>query len=137
SRTRHGVVLEVHDYIVAGTTPGRDYEHPSRERAAEAAVRLILDGMAWITRTASSVERSRSVSSTRRMNLPPLRRAYSQLKSAVRTPPTCSSPVGLGAKRVTTVMGRPGCSTSWGRACYQAQPRRARPHTLRQRPRRG
>src|SRR6201987_3229063 len=59
-----------------------------------------------MTRTASSVERSRSVSSTRRMNLPPLRRAYSQLKSAVRTPPTCSRPVGLGAKRVTTVMDR-------------------------------
>ena len=26
-------------------------------------------------------------------------------ESAVRTPPTCSSPVGLGAKRVTTVIG--------------------------------
>ncbi len=52
-----------------------------------------------------SVERSRSVSSTRRMNLPPWRRAYSQQNSAVRTPPMCSRPVGLGAKRVTTVIG--------------------------------
>ena len=33
-----------------------------------------------------------------------MRRAYSQLNSAVRTPPRCSRPVGLGAKRVTTVM---------------------------------
>src|SRR5580693_4942662 len=58
-----------------------------------------------MTRTASSVERSRSVSSTRRMNLPLMRRAYSQQNSAVRAPPTCSRPVGLGAKRVTTVIG--------------------------------
>src|SRR5215469_7258076 len=74
-----------------------------------------------MTRTASSVERSRSVSSTRRMNLPPVRRAYSQLKSAVRTPPRCSIPVGLGAKRVTTVMQ--AVPRAWGRACYQARPR--------------
>src|SRR5678815_5304917 len=38
------------------------------------------------------------------MNWPPMRRAYSQLKSAVRTPPMCSRPVGLGAKRVMVVM---------------------------------
>ncbi len=55
-----------------------------------------------ITCTASGVERSRSVSSMRRMNWPPMRRAYSQLNSAVRTPPMCSRPVGLGAKRVMT-----------------------------------
>ena len=67
-----------------------------------------------ITRTASSVERSRSVSSTRRMNLPCMRRAYSQLNSAVRTPPMCSRPVGLGAKRVTTVMA--GARTAVGGA---------------------
>src|SRR5512135_3600943 len=36
------------------------------------------------------------------MNFPPWRRAYSQLKRAVRTPPMVSLPVGLGAKRVTT-----------------------------------
>ena len=61
------------------------------------------------------VERSRSVSSIRRMNLPPVRRAYSQQNSAVRAPPTCSSPVGLGAKRVTTVMeGLPICPQMCG-----------------------
>ena len=57
-----------------------------------------------ITCTASSVERSRSVSSMRRMNVPPWRRAYSQENSAVRTPPMCRKPVGLGAKRVRMVM---------------------------------
>ena len=50
----------------------------------------------------SSVERERSVSSMRRMNAPPLWRAKSQLKSAVRAPPTCRWPVGLGAKRTRT-----------------------------------
>ena len=45
------------------------------------------------------VERSRSVSSMRRMNVPPAPRASSQLKSAVRALPTCRWPVGLGAKR--------------------------------------
>src|ERR1041384_1828045 len=44
-------------------------------------------------------ERSRSVSSIRRMNVPPLPRANSQLKSAVRALPTWRWPVGLGAKR--------------------------------------
>src|SRR5690242_389488 len=57
-----------------------------------------------ITCTASGVDRSRSVSSTRRMNFPAERRAYSQLKSAVRTPPICNRPVGLGANRVITFM---------------------------------
>ena len=51
--------------------------------------------------TASGVDRSRSVSSMRKMNLPPLRRAKSQLKRAVRAPPIWRYPVGLGAKRVT------------------------------------
>jgi hypothetical protein len=37
------------------------------------------------------------VSSIRSTNVPPFLRAKSQLKSAVRTPPTCSRPVGLGA----------------------------------------
>src|SRR5512134_1859839 len=55
-----------------------------------------------IARTNSGVDRSRSVSSIRRMNFPPLRRACSQLNSAVRAPPMWSSPVGLGANRVTT-----------------------------------
>ena len=42
------------------------------------------------------VDRSASVSSMRRMNVPPWPRASSQLKSAVRALPTCSWPVGLG-----------------------------------------
>src|SRR5947209_14590969 len=40
----------------------------------------------------------------RRMNRPPFFRANSKLCSAVRTLPTCSRPVGDGAKRVTTVI---------------------------------
>ena len=36
------------------------------------------------------------------MNLPLFFRAYSQLNSAVRSPPICKKPVGLGAKRVRT-----------------------------------
>src|SRR5262249_34790677 len=74
-----------------------------------------------ITCTASAVERSRSVSSTRSRNLPPVWRAYSQLKSAVRTPPTCSMPVGLGANRVTTVIGSIPAAIR-GRECYQGRP---------------
>src|SRR6266545_2921401 len=50
-------------------------------------------------RSASFVDRATSVSSMRRMNVPPEPRASSQLKSAVRALPTCSWPVGLGAKR--------------------------------------
>ena len=44
----------------------------------------------------------------RRMNLPPVRRAQSQLNKAVRAPPTCKYPVGDGANRVTTF-----CDTAW------------------------
>src|SRR5262249_16423164 len=50
----------------------------------------------------SSVERDRSVPSMRRMKAPPWWRAKSQLKSAVRAPPTWRWPVGLGAKRTRT-----------------------------------
>ena len=51
---------------------------------------------------ASSVERTRSVSSMRRRNRPLVARATSRQYSEVRTPPTCSEPVGEGAKRVRT-----------------------------------
>ena len=44
---------------------------------------------ARIACTDSSVERSRSVSSTRRMNVPPCFFVYAQQKSAVRAPPMC------------------------------------------------
>src|SRR5262245_63435416 len=47
----------------------------------------------------SAVDRSTSVSSMRRMKADPDPRARNQLKSAVRTLPTWSCPVGLGAKR--------------------------------------
>src|SRR4029453_17223959 len=47
----------------------------------------------------SFVDRSASVSSMRRISVPSLPRASSQLKSAVRALPTCSWPVGLGANR--------------------------------------
>jgi hypothetical protein len=53
---------------------------------------------------AASVERFRSVSSTRNRKLPPWWRAKSQLNNAVRAPPICRKPVGEGAKRVTTVI---------------------------------
>src|SRR4029450_6067520 len=53
----------------------------------------------------SSVERERSVSSMRRMNVPRWWRARSQLKSAVRAPPTWRWPVGLGAKRTRIGVG--------------------------------
>src|SRR5882757_95347 len=53
---------------------------------------------------ASGVERSRSVSSMRSTKTPAWRRAYNQQNSAVRNPPMCRKPVGLGAKRVRTIM---------------------------------
>src|SRR5215203_2471388 len=49
--------------------------------------------------TLGRVERSWSVSSTRRMKVPPVLRAQSQLKRAVRAPPMWRYPVGDGAKR--------------------------------------
>ena len=52
-----------------------------------------------ICSTFSGVERSRSVSSIRSRNWPPLPRARSQLYSAVRAPPMCRAPVGEGANR--------------------------------------
>ena len=64
---------------------------PSRGRASVSA--------STMSSMFSSVERERSVSSMRRMKTPPWWRANSQLKSAVRAPPTCRCPVGLGANR--------------------------------------
>src|SRR5262245_13662462 len=51
----------------------------------------------------SSRERSTSVSSMRRMKVPPSFRAKSQLKRAVRAPPTWRYPVGDGAKRTRII----------------------------------
>src|SRR2546423_1489464 len=53
----------------------------------------------------SAVDRAWSVSSTRMMNVPPWCFANSQLKIAVRAPPTWRCPVGDGAKRTRTVIG--------------------------------
>src|SRR5262245_56870398 len=53
----------------------------------------------------SALDRSRSVSSMRRMKAPSCWRANNQLKSAVRAPPTCRNPVGEGAKRTRTRAG--------------------------------
>src|SRR3954467_9004957 len=47
----------------------------------------------------SGVERAGSVSSIRSRKTPAWPRVSSQLKSAVRSPPTCRTPVGEGAKR--------------------------------------
>src|ERR1700726_661468 len=49
--------------------------------------------------TEAWVLRSTSVSSNRRIMVPPLWRAYSQLKIKVRALPTCRKPVGEGANR--------------------------------------
>src|SRR5262249_465852 len=50
----------------------------------------------------SSLERSTSVSSIRRMKTPLCFRANSQSNRAVLAPPTCRYPVGEGAKRTRT-----------------------------------
>src|ERR1700723_634939 len=52
-----------------------------------------------IESTEAWVLRSTSVSSSRRIIVPPLWRAYNQLKMKVRALPTCRNPVGDGAKR--------------------------------------
>src|SRR5690348_5489806 len=57
----------------------------------------------------SWVLRSRSVSSMRNTSVPPWWRANAQLKSAVRTRPTCGLPVGLGAIRTRTVTAVSPC----------------------------
>ena len=50
----------------------------------------------------AGVDRATSVSSRRRMNVPPTCRAKRKLKSAVRAVPMWSGPVGLGAIRTRT-----------------------------------
>ena len=59
-----------------------------------------------------------SVSSMRSTNVPPWAFANSQFTSAVRMFPTCSLPVGEGAKRTLTVMcGYSGLRRGWPDAC--------------------
>src|SRR4051812_3934965 len=71
---------------------------PSRSRPSH-------ESESWICCVASATSRLVSVFSIRRWNSPPsCCRANSQLKSAVRTLPMCSRPVGLGAMRTRTLM---------------------------------
>ena len=64
----------------------------------------------------SIVLRAWSVSSRRRMNVPPTCRAWRKLKSAVRAVPMWSGPVGLGAIRTRTVAGgHPATRSACGR----------------------
>src|SRR5262249_12700768 len=57
-----------------------------------------------IPSTSSGLFRSASVSSIRRIIVPPCRRTKSQLNSAVRAPPTCRYPVGDGANLTLAVL---------------------------------
>ena len=68
--------------------------HPNPVRPSAVPFRIAL--------MAASVDRSRSVSSIRKMNAPPCRRANNQLNKAVRRPPMWRYPVGLGANRTLT-----------------------------------
>src|SRR3989344_6788641 len=61
------------------------------------------DKLFKISSSYSCFERSRSVSSRRSINMPPVWRANSQLYSAVRAEPRCRYPVGLGAMRVLII----------------------------------
>src|SRR5450756_2831945 len=56
--------------------------------------------------------RDRSVSSTRNTKVPPWWRANAQLYSAVRTLPTCRSPLGAGANRTRTAAVEPPASST-------------------------
>src|ERR1700722_14633163 len=59
---------------------------------------------------------------------PPRRRDPSQQYSAVRAPPICRKPVGLGAKRVRTVMG--SIQQAWSEALDFSRYRDPNPRLL-------
>src|SRR6516164_5725140 len=61
--------------------------------------------VSWAEPMYSGVTRVRSVSSIRSTNVPPVERANAQSYSAVRTLPTCRSPLGEGANRTLTPPG--------------------------------
>src|SRR5262245_12664104 len=71
---------------------------------------------------AASTLRCWSVSSMRSRYWPPRPRENSQLNSAVRTPPMCRNPVGLGANRVrgeeVVVMGWSGDLVAGGGSAF-------------------
>src|SRR5690242_8527173 len=58
--------------------------------------------VSWAEPMYSGVTRVRSVSSIRSTNVPPVERANAQSYRAVRTLPTCRSPLGEGANRTLT-----------------------------------
>src|SRR5690242_19639760 len=77
---------------------------------------------ARIASTNRSSLRSLSVSSILSTKRPPFCRAHNQLCSAVRMLPTCSRPVGEGAKRVTTLISRAyarGASRAMPPSCHR------------------
>src|SRR5262249_46166054 len=61
--------------------------------------------VSWAESMYSGVTRVRSVSSIRSTNCPPVERANAQSYRAVRTLPTCRSPLGEGANRTLTPPG--------------------------------
>src|SRR5947207_9824391 len=61
--------------------------------------------VSWAEPMYSGVTRVRSVSSIRSTNVPPVERANAQSYRAVRTLPTCRSPLGEGANRTLTPPG--------------------------------
>mmetsp|Transcript_15232 Transcript_15232/g.43319 ORF Transcript_15232/g.43319 Transcript_15232/m.43319 type:complete len:220 (+) Transcript_15232:1173-1832(+) len=69
----------------------------------------------------SRVDLALSVSSTRRIIFPPMFFAKSQLKSAVLAPPTCSEPVGDGAKRTRTPPSLVAAAAASEETCAAAQ----------------
>ena len=71
-----------------GARSGGRAPRPSRSRASR--------GRRRSPARTRCVERSSSVSSMRSTSRPPARRVKAQLKSAVRAPPMCRKPVGLG-----------------------------------------
>src|SRR4249919_1595620 len=71
--------------------------------------------VSWAESMYSGSTRVRSVSSIRSTNVPPVERANAQSYRAVRTLPTCRSPLGEGANRtLTPPPGTPPCSLTAG-----------------------
>src|SRR5215472_18292732 len=73
--------------------------------------------VSWADSMYSGVTRVWSVSSIRSTNRPPVERANAQSYRAVRTLPTCRSPLGEGANRTLTPPPSPGaasCSVTFG-----------------------
>ena len=103
------------DQLVARTTrtgaaaPTADRDHAGRRcPAPRPSARPSQRRSSRMPASDSRVERSVSVSSMRRINVPSWPCASSQLNSAVRALPTCRCPVGDGAKRTRITWGSRG-----------------------------